>query len=284
MIVVSPLAGGLLMGGLEIGQGIFGSLVGANAQRQEYLNQRAVQAANNRFARWQSEFSKRITDENQRYAFWQQTLQHNQELSYINSLRNVEIAKSIEQAKRVEEARSWAGADYINTQRALTDQLAEVQTQDAVAHQQYQLQALRARASVMASDQTGATIDRLIQDYDRQQGDWEAIQTINEGLRTRQFSRAQAGAISQYLNAYNSQAFYAEQPYLEPMAPFQPLPTLLAPPSPSFTGSPPSGAATALAIGGSIFGGLKSGYQTYSDLRSFTSSGRAGARAAGGSS
>lgn len=272
--MVDPLIGGLIMGGLDMGMGILSGITQQKAAQQDYLNQVGFQNANNQFARWQAGFSKKIGDANNQYAYWQQTLQHNQDLAYVNSLRNVEIAKATESASRVEQVRTAAGADYINTQEAITQQLAETQMADAVAHQQYQLQVLKGRASVIAGNQTGATVDRLIQDYDRQQGDWETIQSINEGLRTKQFSRQQAGAIAQYLNNYNSQQFYAEQPYLEPMAPFQPLPTLLAPAAPSMTGSAPGGGALGLSIGTSILGGALSGFKTFSSLNSWTTSGK----------
>ena len=269
-----PLTGALISGGLSIGTGILESVMGGGARAQEYKNQAAFQKANTTFARWQSGFSKKIADANGQYAYWQQTVQHNQDLAYVNSLRNVEITKSIEQAKRVMQARTSAGADYINTQEAITQQLAQTQMQDSLAHQQYQMQVVKGRASVLAGGQMGATIDRLMQDFDRQQGDWETIQSINEGFRTQQYSRQQAGAITQYLNNYNSQQFYAEQPYLEPMAPFQPLPTLLAPAAPSMTGAAPSGGAVGLGIGTSILGGVMGGLNTYNSLSSWTTGGK----------
>jgi hypothetical protein len=273
--VFDPLTGALISGGLSLGTGILESVMGGGARAQEYKNQVAFQKANSTFARWQANFSKKVTDANNQYAYWQQTVQHNQDLAYVNSLRNVEITKSIEQAKRVMQARTSAGADYINTQEAISQQLAETQMQDSLAHQQYQMQVVKGRASVLAGGQMGATIDRLMQDFDRQQGDWETIQGINEGFRNRQYSRQQAGAITQYLNNYNSQQFYAEQPYLEPMAPFQPLPTLLAPAAPSMVGAAPnSGAAVGLGIGTSILGAGLAGLNTYQSLNSWTTGGK----------
>jgi hypothetical protein len=276
MVVITPLVGGLAMGGLDMGMGILQGIFNHKAAQQDYLNQTAFNNANNQFAKWQAGFSRRVTDANQQYAYWQQTLQHNQDLAYVNSLRNVEIAKATEQAERVGQARTWAGADYINTQQAIREQLGEAQMADAVAHQQYQFQVLKGRAAMIAGNQSGASIDRLIQDYDRQQGDWEMIQAANEGFRTKQYSRQQAGAVAQYLNAYNSQQFYAEQPYLEPMAPFQPLPTLLAPAAPSMVGSAPGGGALALGIAGSVLGAAKTGLSTYGSLSSWASSGKKG--------
>lgn len=276
MVVIAPFAAAAALGGLDAGMGILGGILGNNAQKQEYTNQVAFQSANRRFASWQAGFSKKIADANSQWSFWQQTLQHNQELAYVNSLRNVELTKSIEQARRVEENRIGAAADYANTSDAITQQLAEVQIADAVAWQQYQMQVIKGRSRLIAGDQSGATVDRLIADFDRQQGDWETIQAINMGLKGRQFSRQQAGAVAQYLNQYNSQQFYAEQPYLEPMAPFQPLPTLLAPPAPSMIGSRPgSGAASALQIGGSLLGGVRGGMSAFSGLSALAGGGRA---------
>jgi len=64
--------------------------------------------------------------------------------------------------------------------------------------------------------------------------------------------------VAQYLNRWNSQQFYEEQPYIDPIPPFAPLPTLLTPPPPSMTGAGPSGAAAALNIGTAVLGGVQS--------------------------
>ena len=82
---------------------------------------------------------------------------------------------------------------------------------------------------------------------------------INQKLRTRQYNREQAGQVAQYLNRWNSQQFYEDQPYIDPIPPFAPLPTLLAPPPPSMTGSGPSAGAAALNIGTGILGGIQTG-------------------------
>ncbi len=82
----------------------------------------------------------------------------------------------------------------------------------------------------------------------------ETVQ-YNQGLRNRQYTREQAGTVAQYLSQYNSQAFYEAQPYLEPVAPFVPLPSLLMPPPPTMTGAGPSRAAGALRIGTSLLEG-----------------------------
>jgi hypothetical protein len=267
MVVVNPLTASLAVGGLNGILGAFGAAGQGAAAQQEYLNQRAQQSANARFAQWQSAFTKRYTDANQQYEFWQSTLAYNQQLSYVNSLRNFELAKAVAQAGVVADTRAAAGASFVQRAEALQQQLAESAMSDAVAYQQYQVAALKARSAVAARGQEGRSIDRLINDYARQEGDYAAIQEVNRGLRTRQYSREQAAEVTQYLSRYNSQQFYEQQPYLEPMRPFQPLPTLLSPAPPSFTGTGPSRGATALGIGTALMGGVQTGLGIYSTLQ-----------------
>ena len=131
--------------------------------------------------------------------------------------------------------------------------------QEAVAMQQYRWRALQARASVQAMNQEGRSIDRIVNDYARQEGDYATLMDINQRLRTRQYSREQAASVAQYLSRWNSQPFYEEQPYIDPIPPFAPLPTLLTPPPPSMTGSGPSAGAAVLNIGTSILGGIQTG-------------------------
>jgi hypothetical protein len=275
---MDPLTGGLILGGANAVMGVFQGIAGYQAQKQDYLNQKAFQSANAQFASWQAGFNKRYTDANAQYQFWQQTLGHSQQLAYVNSLRNYELNKAIAQADVVGQTRAAAGASFVQSSEALSQQMAEAAMQDAVAFQQYTVAALKARSQVAATGREGASVDRLINDYSRQVGDYQTIQQINEGLRTRQYNRQQAAAVAQYLSQYNSQQFYAEQPYLEPMAPFQPLPTLLAAPAPTMTGSGPSAAAAALNIGTGIMGGVSAGLSTYSTLSGLASSGKTGSR------
>ena len=138
---------------------------------------------------------------------------------------------------------------------------------DAVARQQYQMAALKARSRVTASGQEGQSIDRLINDYVRQVGDYETIQAMNEGFRNRQYTRDQAAQVANYLSRYNSQQFYAERPYMEPVAPFAPLPALIQAPAPTYTGAGPSSAAAGLRIGSALVGAVGSGINTYTSLR-----------------
>jgi hypothetical protein len=127
---------------------------------------------------------------------------------------------------------------------------------------------------MLASDQEGNSIDRLVNDYARQVGDYQTIQDINQALRTRQYKREQAGMVAQYLSQYNSQTFYEAQPHMEPIAPFAPLPSLLAAPAPSMTGSGPSAGAAALNIGTSILGGVSAGMNMHSQMSQYKTSGK----------
>ena len=78
--------------------------------------------------------------------------------------------------------------------------------------------------------------------YARQEGDDMALQAVNEGIASRQYSRTQAGRLAQYMSQWNSQQFYEEQVIFDPIAPFPPLPTMITPAPPSRTGAPPSAA------------------------------------------
>jgi hypothetical protein len=267
MVVFTPMLGALALGGVEAGLGVMSSAMQGAGARQDYLNQRALQSANDSFARWQAGFNARYADANQQQQFWQSTLAHNQQLAYVNSLRNYELSKALAQANVVAETRAAAGAEFVQQSDALSQRFAEAAMQDAVAFQQYQVAALKARSTVAASGQEGASIDRLINDYARQVGDYATIERVSQGLRSRQYGREQASQVVQYLSRYNSQSFYEQQPYLEPIAPFQPLPTLLAPAAPSFTGSAPSGGATALNIGTALLGGVRTGLGINQQLR-----------------
>lgn len=277
---MDPLTGGLVLGGAQAVMGVLGGIANYQAQKQDYRNQRAFQDANGRFAQWQADFNRRVTDANAQYNYWQETVNYNQNLAYSRSLKSYELLKEIRQAEVVGQTRAAAAADFALSSEAVSQQMAEAAMQDAVAYQQYQVAALKARSRVTAGDQAGASIDRLINDYARQVGDYQTIQDINEGLRTRQYSRQQAGQVAQYLSQYNSQSFYEAQPYMEPMAPFAPLPSLLSAPAPTMTGSGPSGAAAALNIGTGILGGVQTGFNTYGQLKQYTSSGKSGNSAA----
>jgi hypothetical protein len=273
MVVITPA---LAIGGAQALMGAISGFTGGQAKKQEYINQRAFQDANSQYASWQAGFNKRVTDANAQYNYWQETVNYNQNLAYSRSLQNYELLKEIRQAEVVGQTRAAAGASFARSSEAISQQIAEASMQDAVAYQQYQVAALKARGQALAGNQEGNSIDRLVNDYARQVGDYQAIQSINEGLRTRQYNREQAGQVAQYLSQYNSQTFYEAQPYMEPIAPFAPLPSLLAAPAPTMTGSGPSGAATALNIGTGILGGVQAGMSVNAQLAQYKNSGKGG--------
>ena len=256
------------------GLGAIQAIAGYQAQKQDYINQKAFQGANSQFASWQAGFNKRVTDANAQYNYWQETVNYNQNLAYSRSLQNYELLKEINQAEVVGQTRAAAGANFALSSDSISQQMSEASMQDAVAYQQYQVAALKARGTMLASDQEGNSIDRLVNDYARQVGDYQTIQGINEGLRTRQYNRQQAGQVAQYLSQYNSQSFYEAQPYMEPIAPFAPLPSLLSAPAPTMTGSGPSAGAMALNIGTSILGGVQTGLSMGGQLSQYKSSGK----------
>jgi hypothetical protein len=229
-------------------------------QQQNYKDAKRFQRANDQFARWQSSFNAKISNTNSKYQYWAATVNYNQQKSYTNALRNVETIKAIKQAEVVQRTRAAAMSSYVNDSQAISQQYEEMAMQDAVALQQYTWRALQARASVQALEQEGNSVDRLVNDYSRQLGDYASLQQINQKLRERQYTRAQAGQVAQYLDRWNSQQFYEEQPYMDPLPPFAPLPTLVMPPPPSMTGAPPtrpSGGAFGLNVASGILGGIQ---------------------------
>jgi hypothetical protein len=269
---MDPFGISIALGAAQAGLGLLGAGAEGAAAKQDYANQTAFQNANTQFARWQAGFNARVADANAQYNYWQETVNYNQNLAYSRSLRNYETLKAIAQADVVEQTRSAAGAAFVGNTQAINQQAAEASMREAVAQQQYQVAALKARGRAQASEQEGASIDRLLNDYVRQVGDYQTIQAINEGFRARQFSREQAAQVAEYLSRYNSQTFYQEQPYMEPVAPFAPLPALLEAPQPTMTGAGPSNAATALRMGGALLGGINTGFEAYGSLKKFTGS------------
>ena len=273
-MVIEPISATLAVA--QVGLGIAQGIAGNKAQEQDYLNQAAFQNANAAFARWQAQTNARISDVNNQYQYWQQTVNYNQQQAYVNSLRNFELSKAIQQAELVGQTRAAAGANFVQQSEALNQQLQEKAMQDAVALQQYRMQSLRARASVQAMAQEGRSVDRLVNDYARQEGDYTTLMAINEGLTKRQMSREQAATVTRYLQNYTSQQFYTEQPYLDPLAPFAPLPTLIQPPPPSMTGGRPAN-TTGLNIGAAVLGGANTYFSVNNSLSQFRGSGSSNA-------
>lgn len=263
-MAVDPFS--IAFGAANAGLGILGGITSYQAQKQDYMNQRAFQNANSQFSRWQAGFNARLTDANAQHKYWAETVNYSQQLAYTKSLRNFELIKSVRQAETVAQTRAAAGASFVQDSQAVSQAYQEASMQEAVAMQQYRWRALQARASVQAMNQEGRSIDRIVNDYARQEGDYMALMEINQKLRGRQYSREQAAAVAQYLSRWNSQQFYEEQPYIDPIPPFAPLPTLLTPPPPSMTGSGPSAGAAFLNAGTSILGGIQAGMSMQSQI------------------
>ena len=264
---MDPLTGSLIFGGLNAGMGILQGIAGNQAQKQDYLNQKVFQQQQAVFSKWQSGLNAKIANENNAYKYWGDVVNYNQQLAYTNSLRNVEVMKAIRQAEVVGKTRAAAGASYVQDSEALSQQLSEASMQEAVASQQYNWRALQARSSVQAMATEGNSVDRIVNDYARQQGDYETLLAIGKGLRERQYNRAQTARVTQYLGQWQSEQFYEESKIFDPIPPFAPLPTLIQPPGPSMTGGKPSGAAAAINIGTGILGGVTSGLNMYQDLK-----------------
>ena len=236
------------------------------ARQQDYLNQVAFQDATTQFNQWQASFNAQTTDLNNQYSYWAETVNYNQQSVYAKQLTNYEFARELAQAETVMETRVSAGMDYVMQQEALQAQLQERGMQEAIALQQYQYRALQASAAYQASGQEGKSMDRYVQNFARQAGDYAAISQINQGIRERQYTRSQIGALTNYLSQYNSQDFYVKSPIQEPIAPFAPLPTMVTPPGPSMRGAPPSNNA-ALGVATAGLGAFNTYMSTASKVR-----------------
>ena len=269
-MIIDPVSA--VVGGVSTVMGVFGASAEAAARKQDYVNQTAFQNANSQYASWQAGFNKRLTDTNSQYQYWQETVNYNQSLAYSRSLQNFELTRAANQADVVGQTRAAAGSNYIQQAQAVQDAMAERSMQDAVAYQQYTVQALKARATVTAGNQEGASVDRYFNDYARQVGDYATLSQISQGLADRQYTRQQAGVVADYLSKYNSQSFYETQPYMEPIAPFAPLPSLLQAPAPSMTGGAPSGAASALGIGSALMGGFNTFVSSSASMKTLNGS------------
>ena len=267
--MTAPLgAGGLgglstLMGGpvgiaLGAGQAILGIMGGraqAAAQKQNYVNQVAFQNATSEFNWWNANRTAQITDLNNDYAHWAQQIGHRNNLAQVQSNRNFEFAKEIAQAEVVAQTRASAGASYLVNADAIAAQLEERGMQESMALMMQKRRALQANASVQAMGQEGKSLDAFERDYAFQLGEYATIASINEGIRNNQYRREQYGNIANYLSQYNSQTFYEPQQFIDPIAPFAPLPTLVNPPPPSFTGGSPAN-MSGLNAATSVLGGI----------------------------
>jgi hypothetical protein len=260
--------------GISLGLGLINSAMGAAGaqaqaaqERQNYKDALKFQKVSDRYARWSAKINTRVSNTAAKYKYFSDLVAFNQDKSYTNQLRNFELVKAINQAKVVRETRTSAMSDFALKSQALSEGIREQAAADAVSYYQYMQQGIRARSAVMANETEGASSDRIYQDYARQLGDMAALQQINSKFRERQYSREQAGEVAQYLSRYNSQQFYQQQQYQDPIKPFAPMPTLVMPPPPSMTGAGPSAAAANLNTASAILGGVQTGFSTYSTLK-----------------
>lgn len=264
-----PVSAGISLGlaGMNMAMGVKRAQYNRAAAKAQYLEDTAFQDANNRFSLWQAGFTARVQDANKQHQYWQETVNYNQNLAFAHSQRNVELLKGIRQSEVVKDTRVAAGVSYVQDAAALQDALGEQEMNAAVAQQQYTWRALQARASVQAMAMEGNSVDRIVMDYSRQLGDQMTLEAINEDIRNRQYTRAQAGQVQQYLSRWNSQQFYNEAEVFDPIAPFAPLPSMITPPPPSRRGAAPSKAAYAMEVGSAIAGGINTGLSTYNTLK-----------------
>lgn len=268
------------LGAISAGLGaasFFTGQAGSRAQdrqaRQNYKDAKRFQQANAKYAEFAADIQRRSQDVGNQYQYWQQLVNYNQNLSYVNQLRNFELSKAVIQAEFVERTRSAAMADYSLQSQALSDSLAQQAMADAVSYQQYMVQGLKARSALVAGGQEGQSVDRYVSDFSRQVGDQATLLEINQGFREGQYTRQQAAQVAGYVSRYNSQQFYQLAPYQTPIKPFAPLPTLVMPPPPSMTGAGPSGSAGTINFLNNALGAIGTGISTWQGLQQFTGGG-----------
>lgn len=264
------LLGSLAIGGLQAGLGAAGARAQYEQQKQNYEDALRFQRVSDKYAKWNSRIQTRVSNTAAKYKYFTEVVAYNQDKSYVNQLRNYELVKAINQAQVVRQTRGSAMSDFTLQSQALSEGIREQAAADAVSYYQYVQQGIRARSAVLANEQEGASVDRIYQDYARQIGDMESLMAISQKFKNRQYTREQAGQIAQYVSRYNSQQFYTQQPYQDPIKPFAPLPTLVMPQPPSMTGAGPSAAAANINMASSILGGINTAMGTYSMLSKYT--------------
>ena len=255
---LSTLLGGPVGIALGAGQAILGIMGGraqAAAQQQNYVNQVAFQNATSEFNLWNASRQAAIQNLNNEYSHWAQGIQYRNNFAQVQANRNYEFAKEIAQADVVAQTRASAGASYLVNSDAIAAQLEERGMQESMALMMQKRRALQSSAAVQVMGQEGKSLDSLERDYAFQLGEYTTIASINEGIRNRQYRRDQYANIANYLSQYNSQQFYQPQKFMDPIAPFAPLPTLINPPPPSFTGSGPAD-MSGLNVATSVLGGV----------------------------
>lgn len=256
---MEPISMGVM--GAQMAVGAIQSNAAYNAKQQAYANQTAFQGVQQRFNTWQAGFNADMKNLNNQYQYWGETVRYNEKLSYAGQLENYEFAKEIAQATRVMEARAGAGMDYVVNAEAIQAAYQERGIQEAVAQQQLMYRGLQASAAYQASAQEGKSTDRFVRNISKQIGDYNALQTIKDGMADRQYSRQQLGQIAKYLNQYNSQQFYVKAPIQKPTMPFAPLPAMVTPPQPYMRGAAPADTRF-LDNATTAFGALNTGFET----------------------
>lgn len=264
MVVIDPISAGLAVA--SAGLGFMQSRTEDAARRQQYLNDTAFQNASTQFNQWQARFNANLGNLNNQYGYWRDTVNYNQGLAQATQLRNYELSKELAQAQRVFEARVGAGTNYVAQSEAIQQQLQERGMQEAVALQQYKYRALQQSAAFQAVAQEGRSMDRYVANFDRQVGDYAALQQLGQKFQQRQFRREQLSAMTNYLNQYNSQQFYEPTPQMDLIAPFPPLPTMVMPAGPTMTGAAPQSNGF-LTGATALLGGVNTYVSTASAIR-----------------
>jgi hypothetical protein len=264
-MVLDPISLGI--GVISAGLGVGQSIAGNQAAKQDYANQKALSDATGRFNSWQANQNARMTDLNNQYQYWSQKVQYNQDLAYVNQMRNYDLSMEIAQAKKVGDTRAAAGADYAINSQALAQKFQEEGMARAVGMQQYQYRVLQQSAAFQNAASEGQSSDRIVRDFARQEDDYQTLQQINQGLSERQYNRDQLSRITNYLSQYNSQDFYKAAQRMDPVMPFAPLPTLVMPPGPSMTGAAPGNAGMWLGAGTAVLGGVNSYFSSAASIK-----------------
>tara|TARA_R100000781_G_C4081208_1_gene127808 strand:- start:2605 stop:3495 length:891 start_codon:yes stop_codon:yes gene_type:complete len=248
---------GIALGAGQALLGIAGASLENKAKQQDYLNQTAFQNATTAFNTWQAGLNADIQDLNSDYQYWAETVQYNNNLAQVAANRNYEFSRELVQAETVARTRASATAAGMIDADAIAGQLRERAMQESMAIMQQKRRALQANATVQAMSKTGAgrTLESFERNFAFQLGEYTTISSINEGIRNRQYRRDQYANIARSLSQYNSQQFYERQKYIDPIAPFAPLPTLVMPPPPSMTGAKPID-TTLLGAGTAVLGGV----------------------------
>ena len=158
-MAIDPISLGV--GVVSAGMGIGQSIAGNQAAKQSYAEQKALSDATSRFNSWQANQNARLTDLNNQYQYWAQKVQYNQDLAYVNQMRNYDLSMEIAQAKKVGDTCAAAGADYaINSQALARERTSPLELEHAGERQdQARLAGLEQIAAAAATSKTLADGD-----------------------------------------------------------------------------------------------------------------------------